>query len=198
MTTASLETVLDAFRADPPSGPQLTWHEAAELQPDFPAPAMGPLSPRSIELLKQQGRTLEEIRELMEGRQPRRPPLIRVGRFGGWTAIIEHFTARGTDLELLEAGSRAGERSVVYCFTQTIACLLYARDGVLLSGFDATVPTIRWGTNQWYFDDLLAGVVGQLRPVSPAEIAQILKDGFDVAIDRGVLEGPLPAATLKP
>lgn len=197
-TSASPDAVLDAFRADPSNGPQLTWLEAADLQPDEAPSPVVPLSPRSIELLKNQGRTPAEIEELVAARQRRRSPVIRVGRFGTWTAVIEHFTTRGADPDVLEATSRAGAISIVYCFTQTIVSLLYARDGALVSGFDATVPTIRWGPTQSYFDDLLAGVVGQPRPVAPAEVAQILKDGFDLSIDRAVLEGPLPAAALRP
>lgn len=197
-TNPSSDGVLDAFRADPSSGGQLTLLQAAELQPnDAPSPVV-PLSARSIELLKRQGRTPEEIQEVAEARQSPRPPVLRVGRFGDWTAVIEQSTTRGADQGVLEATPRAGATSLAYCFTQKIVVLLFARDGALVSGFDTTVPTIRWGPNQGYFDDLLARVVGEARPVAPAEVAQILKDGFDVSIERTVLEGPLPAATLRP
>lgn len=197
-TGPSLDGILDAFRADQSSRRQLTWLQAVEFESDDAPSPVVPLSARSIELLKRQGRTPAEIQEVAEARQAQRPPVLRVGRFGDWTAVIEQSTTRGADQDVLEATSAAGATSLAYCFTQTIAVLLFARDGALVSGFDTTVPTIRWGPNQGYFDDLLARVVGDARPVAPAEVAQILKDGFDVSIERAVLEGPLPAATLRP
>lgn len=197
-TNDSLDAVLRSFRADPDPDRQLTWLEAADLQTEYATPSAGPLSPRSIELLRQSGHTPEQIRELEIARQRPTPQLVRVGRLGKWTAVIEQFSTRGTEPEVLQAISSSGAEVVVYCFTQTIVSLLYASNGDFVSGFDATVPTIRWGSDQSYFDELLQRVVGPLRPVAPAEIAQILSDGFDLTIDRAVLEGPLPSANLRP
>lgn len=197
-TNDSLDAVLRSFRADPYPDRQLTWLEAADLQTEHASPLAGPLSPRSVELLKQSGHTPEQIRELEIARQRPTPRLARVGRLGKWTAVIEQFSTRGTEPEVLRAISSGGSQVVVYCVTQTIVSLLYANDGDLVSGFDATVPKIRWGSDQSYFDELLSRLVGPLGSVAPAEIAQILHDGFDLAIDRSVLEGPLPAATLLP
>ena len=98
---------------------------------------------------------------------------------------------------MLAATSRNGEETVVYCFTQTIVCLLYAKDGSLFSGFDATAPHIRWGSDTAYFGDLIDRAGGEDGSVGPAGIAEMLERRFNITIDRNLLEGPLPAAALR-
>lgn len=195
-TNRSVDAILRCFRADPYPGQPLTWLEAAELEDA--GESFAPPSPASIELLNKHGRTPGDIRH--PAPPPRRPPpqILRVGTLGEWTTVIEQFSTRGAAFDVLRATSAGECKSVVYCYTQTVVSLLYASDGELVSGFDTTVPTIRWGSNPSYFDEPLARAVGSLRAVSPAEIAEILDNEFDLTIERAALEGPLLAATLRP
>jgi hypothetical protein len=108
---------------------------------------------------------------------------------------VEVFTSRGG--EILGAVSRDGGEAFSLCYTPTIEVFTHTRDGTVRCGFDMTVPKIRYGTDEHYFDSLMA-YAGFLEPgpASPAAGARLVQRAFGVTLDPELLERPLPAAPL--
>lgn len=195
-TTTSVKAVLNAFRADSYPGGPLTFLEAAEIEGAAPAPRRQ-ITGRAIELLRRQGTTPEQIAEMMKGGTDA-TQVVRIGRVNRWTASLEQLTTRGGDPAVMALTSSNGEETVTYCYTQTISTLAYARDSALVVDLDTTCPQLRFGTEESYFDDLIAEVVGRGKWILPAHVAEMLQLRFNITISRELLEGPLAAATLRP
>jgi hypothetical protein len=121
---------------------------------------------------------------------------VRAGRHGGWTYAVEHFTGKGSNPSTLERLSRGGEAFALF-YTPTVSAFLYAKEGRLLSGFDLTVPRIRYGSDQGRFDaDIAAaGFLGP-EPAGAAAGARLLHLLFGLDLEPEMLEGALLSAVL--
>jgi hypothetical protein len=131
-------------------------------------------------------------------------PAVRVGTAQGWVCAVESTTVRGADPGLLERLTAGGGEAVALCFTPATGSCLHARDGVYLTGFDATIAEFRWGREPHALDGELAGV-GLLREGGPlggdgprpaAACAELVERRFGLTLSRELVEGPLPCATL--
>jgi hypothetical protein len=192
----SAEKMFHAFGADSQSAQPLSYEQSADFMSPTPSVSR-PLAPRALELLKRSGTSPERIRELSTGQAPAPPgPPVRVGEFDSWTYAVEGLTVRGSKQEILEALSLGQGEALSLCYTQTISTILYARGGRLLAGFDMTVPHIRFGSDQHYFDPFLAsaGFAADLPARSAG--ARLVKLAFGITITPDLLEKPLAAAAL--
>jgi hypothetical protein len=126
------------------------------------------------------------------------PPRIRVGEHGGWAYAVEHFTQRGA--ESIERLSAAGSEAFALVYTQTICAFNYAAGGRLVSGFDLTVPHIRWGSEPHRFDSYIerAGFLRPGVPDPPAMGARFVQLAFGITIDQDLLERALPSCEITP
>ena|GEM_PF-4605321 len=188
-----------AFGADPDVVETLTFEEAADVQAPGPGGGRGPLSAWTLHLLRTQGADPARIRALEAVRDGDVRDLhkVRIGECDPWVYAVEVFTTRGAQVATLEALSKDGAEAVSLSYTPTIAVMLYARDGLLLSGIDMTVPHLRYGADGQHFDSVMsaAGLVGN-SPMAPAAGARLVQLAFGVTVDREMLERPLPAALL--
>jgi hypothetical protein len=123
--------------------------------------------------------------------------MVRVGERGDWVYAVEDRTSYG--YQMLDVLSGENREAFALCYTQGISLFLYSRDGVMVNGFDMTVPHIRYGHDEHYFDDLLrvAGFADS-KPATPAAGARLVQLAFGIHIDQDMLERPLPCAVVRP
>jgi hypothetical protein len=72
---------------------------------------------------------------------------------------------------------------------------MYAKNGVLVNGFDLVVPGFRYGTEEHCFDATMehAGFLGPGRTVKTTMGARFLQLTFDFTLDLHLLTMPLPS-----
>jgi Family of unknown function (DUF6461) len=125
-------------------------------------------------------------------------PKLRVGELDRWAYAVEHFTTEGSAPETLNRLSVAGGEAFSLAYTQTTSTWRYAEDGVLVSGFDLTVPHIRYGSDPHRFETNMeqAGFLRPGVPDPPAMGAHFVQLTFGVLLDQHMLERPLPSFDL--
>lgn len=126
-------------------------------------------------------------------------PKVRVGELSGWGYAVEHFTARGDDPPILCRLSGNGGEALALVYTQTVNSFMYAADGDVVSGFDLTVPQIRYGRDEHRFDATMerAGFLGpDVRERTPQMGARFVQLTFGITIDQQMLERPLLSVEL--
>jgi hypothetical protein len=126
-------------------------------------------------------------------------PKVRMGTHEGWAYAVEHFTGRGVDQETLCRLSANGGEALVLGYTQTISLFKYAANGESVSGFDLTVPHIRWGREPHRFDATMAQA-GFLRPGvpdPPTMGARFVQLTFGITLTQDLLERRLPSVELE-
>jgi Family of unknown function (DUF6461) len=123
---------------------------------------------------------------------------VRVGRHGAWTYVVEDLSVASSHPEILEHLSAEGE-AFSLSYTGTIDTFLYARNGVLVTGFDLVVLDSRWGTEPHLFDEQMnAAGFGGPASDGPATAARLIHLLFGIRLDQQMLEGPLLSAPLGP
>jgi hypothetical protein len=133
-------------------------------------------------------RTFEE-----EGADPDQPR-VRVGEHEGWGYAVEGFTQRG--LQRVGHLSVAGGEAFFLGYTLDIGLFQYYAGGEFVSGFDLTVPHVRWGREPHRFEATMAqaGFLGPSLLDPPATGARFVQLTFGITIDRDMLERPLLSA----
>lgn len=123
---------------------------------------------------------------------------VRVGRHEQWVYAVSW--PPGQAAEIVSGLSAGGREAFTLCYAMTVELFMYGRDGVLVSGFDVTVPNIRYGSNENHFDALMAqmGIFGDGRERSPAAAAELVFLAFGVELDQEMLERSLPAVVGRP
>jgi len=131
------------------------------------------------------------------GSDPSRPK-VRVGKLDGWAYAVEQFTVTGAAPGTLGRLSVAGGEALSLEYTQTIDTFMYAADGVVVNGFDLTVPHIRYSSDPHRFDTRMeqAGCLRPGVPDPPAMGAHFLQLTFGITIDQHMLERALPSFEL--
>lgn len=123
---------------------------------------------------------------------------VWIGSNNEWAWAIERFTARGSAPETLCRLSTQSD-AVSIALTQTVSALLYAANGVLVSGFDLDLPHIRYGSDHHRFDAPIAeaGFLDAAVPDAPAQGALFLRIVFGLTITPELLaETSMSAALL--
>ena len=107
---------------------------------------------------------------------------------------MEHFTTVGSFDDTLHRLSVGGGEALSLVYTQTISVFMYAKNGVLVNGFDLVVPGFRYGTEEHRFDATMerAGFLGPGRTVSTTMGARFVQLTFGLTLDLHVLTLPLP------
>jgi hypothetical protein len=102
------------------------------------------------------------------------------------------------DPQTLQRLSQDGGEALSLTYTQTINTFLYARDAKLVSGFDLTVPSIRYGLDEHHFDTVIANAgFNADQPPEPAAGALFIHDLFGIDLDQQMLEGPDLSSKLR-
>jgi hypothetical protein len=106
----------------------------------------------------------------------------------GWT--IEQFTAKGSTAETLSRLTARGHEALSLAHTQTVSSFLYAADGSIVTGFDLTVPSIRYGSDPHRFDNEMAraGLVAEGARDIPAASARFLRSAFRLDLSPEMVE----------
>jgi hypothetical protein len=198
VTFARRRTPTEVFAAFGCTGPDegsLSLDEAAPRpQPDPSRPAA--LTARQAELLRRQGTDPSIEPRILDAESQLRHS-VRVGTSPEWAFAVEWFTTRGSAPELLEALSAGDREAVCLCITQKASVVLYAHDGILVSGFDIDVAHIRYGADPHHFDAAMAEAgFTSPRSTPAAAAARLLHLRFGISLDAEELEAPLPAALL--
>jgi len=125
-------------------------------------------------------------------------PKLRVGEMHGWAYAFEHLTTRSADPQILCRLSVIDGEAFSQVYTQTISSFLYEAGGELVSGFDLTVPEVRYGRDAHRLDKGMeqAGFLRPGVPDPPAMGALFLQLTFAIRIDQPMLEGALPRVDL--
>lgn len=121
---------------------------------------------------------------------------VRAGVTGRWGYAVEDVSLLGSNEDVLARLSANDGEAIALVYTQTINTFLYAADGKLVSGFDLTVPHIRYGPEQHRFDEEMqrAGFLPGVVPDPPSMGARLLEIAFGITLDQELLEKRLPTA----
>ena len=115
-------------------------------------------------------------------------PTVRAGEHGEWGYTVETVICDTSDLlERLSIDEEAFE--LVY--TPMTCPFRYAAGGTFVSGFDMTVPTIRWGDEQRFETEIVEA--GFLDPLAVRALRgpRFIQLAFGVTITQEMVEGPL-------
>jgi len=160
----SLEQMVEGFGLLPGDTVEETFEEAGS-DPSRPkgcaAEFCVDVAPRSRERADPPGEAKSRAKVR---RTPR--PKVRVGKLDGWAYAVEQFTVTGGAPGTLGRLSVAGGEALSLEYTQTVDTFMYAADGVVVNGFDLTVPHIRYGSDPHRFDTRMEQA-GFLRPGVP-------------------------------
>ena len=121
---------------------------------------------------------------------------VRLGRVDKWVYAVEGVTTEG--YARLEPLSADGRDACVFCHTQGISLLLFARNGETVGGLDLIVPNHRFGLNEHYLDAVLAQLgIPVTEPAYPVQAARLIEAVYSLEITQDMLDRPLPSLTLE-
>ena len=128
-------------------------------------------------------------------------PVIRAGRCGTWTVLIEHDANKGVNEHTLPALS-AGTRAVsVFSSASGMDLFYYAEDGHVTTIVETTIPANRYGDQPDRFlpelDAAGLGPDGEPESVRAATM-DLVRSVWGVAVDEHLMfDAPLPAALIR-
>ena len=124
---------------------------------------------------------------------------VRAGSTAGWGFGMGDLDWRRDFEELVVRASHTNDEAFCLSFTATISGFFYANSRGVVSGFDLTVPHIRWGTapDRFAADIEAAGFLSEISD-PPAMSARLVRIAFGVTIDPDLLTGPLPTVMIDP
>jgi hypothetical protein len=120
----------------------------------------------------------------------------RLGSVGHWTFAVESLSVRGGHSATLRRLSEQDGEAFSLCYTDMVDTFNYANDGRHVSGFDLTVPQIRYGDEPERFSAELerAGFLDARIPTRGMG-AIFVEEAFGITLDRELLERPMPVVT---
>lgn len=124
-------------------------------------------------------------------------PRARAGTTGHWAYTVERFTSHGSDEATLASLSTGGEAfSLVY--TLTTQQFWYARNGMVVFGFDMLLTDLRYGSEPHLLDQAVsqAGFGGPGTPDPPVMGARLVQRAFGVTLTPTMLEQRLPSVPI--